>query len=124
MNGNINGNWVDVAGGRGGLINPLQIRPAPRDEDDENGDTTAAEQKSEIADLAIHLKTLDTFFSLYIPSLSDKHRAILNKKLTELYNKFNITWQTDVTQLTNEQFPTMSDLHNLIKESKKTEEEH
>ena len=29
-----NGDWIDVAGGRGGLINPLQIRPVPPDEDD------------------------------------------------------------------------------------------
>lgn len=29
------GNWIDVAGGKGGLINPLQIRPVPPDTDDE-----------------------------------------------------------------------------------------
>ena len=32
------GDWIDVAGGRGGLINPLQVRPAPRDDDDNSDD--------------------------------------------------------------------------------------
>jgi type IV secretory pathway VirB4 component len=123
INDNINGNWVDVAGGRGGLINPLQVRPAPRDVD-EFDDEAEYKEESAIADLAIHLKTLETFFNLYIPSLSDKHRGILNKKLIELYNKFNITWETDVTKLSNEQFPIMSDLYELIKDSEKNEAAH
>jgi hypothetical protein len=32
----LGGDWINCGGGSGGLINPLQIRPAPVDEDDEN----------------------------------------------------------------------------------------
>lgn len=110
----MNGKWIDVAGGRGGIINPLQVRPAPRDDPDEG------ENSSQIADLAIHLKTLKTFFSLYIPSLTEKHHAVLEKVLIELYQNFGITWNTDVSKKINEQFPTFSDLYALIKSKAET----
>ncbi len=112
----VEGKWIDVAGGRGGLINPLQIRPAPRDDDETD--------LSNVGDLAIHLKTLQTFFNLYISSLTDKHKAVLEKCLIELYSRFNIDWKTDVTVLKNTDFPTMSDLYELIKEKGETEEDH
>lgn len=110
----INGKWIDVAGGRGGVINPFQVRPVPKDDDEEDDE----DEKSGIGDLAIHLKTLETFFQLYVPSLTtnDKARAILNKLLIELYEKKNITWDTDVSGLNSIDFPTFDDLYALIKE--------
>lgn len=103
----VEGKWIDVAGGRGGLINPLQIRPAPRDDDEK--------EMSDVGDLAIHLKSLQTFFSLYIPSLTDKHKAILEQVLIELYAQFNISWKTNVSLLKSTDFPTISNLYELIK---------
>ncbi len=110
------GKWIDVAGGRGGLINPLQVRPAPRDDDEA--------EFSNVGDLAIHLKFLQTFFSLYLPSLTDKHKAVLEKCLIELYDIFNIGWETDISTLRNTDFPIISDLYELIKEKGETEEDH
>lgn len=124
----VEGKWIDVAGGRGGLINPLQIRPAPKDDDDENEKEKKKQEKEEvndsIGDLAVHLKTLQTFFSLYLSKLTDKHKAVLEKCLIELYSRFNIDWKTDVTVLKNTDFPIMSDLYELIKEKGETEEDH
>ena len=102
------GDWIDVAGGRGGLINPLQVRPAPRDDDDNSDDG--------IGDLAIHLKTLETFFRLYIPTMDDRLRALLNKSLVELYARFGITWNTDIRAFPNNRFPTIGNLYKLISE--------
>lgn len=120
----VEGKWIDVAGGRGGLINPLQIRPAPKDDEDDREKNGKGKLSDSIGDLAIHLKTLQTFFSLYLPSLTDRHKAILEKCLIELYTKFNIKWNTDVTVLKNTDFPIMSDLYGLIKSKGETEEDH
>lgn len=111
-----NGDWIDVAGGRGGLINPLQIRPVPPDDEDEdeNSEEKQPTKIDNIGDLAIHLKTLETFFQLYIPSMNDRLRALLNKSLVELYRSFGITWNTDVTNFKNTDYPTISDLYDLI----------
>ena len=104
------GSWIDVAGGRGGLINPLQIRPVPPDVDDNSYPV----KKDSIGDLAVHLKTLQTFFRLYIPSMDDRLRAILDQSLVELYFSFGITWETDVSGMKAERFPILSDLYKLI----------
>lgn len=109
----VKGKWIDVAGGRGGVINPLQVRPAPRDDNEE--------EQSNVGDLAIHLKTLQTFFTLYLPSLTDMHKALLEKALIELYAKFGITWDSDLSRLKNSDYPTISDLHSLIQKKKETE---
>lgn len=109
------GDWIDVAGGRGGLINPLQIRPVPPDVDELPNSPDEPSQNESIGDLAIHLKTLETFFQLYIPSMDDRLRALLNKSLVELYMSFGIGWDTDVSGRTAEQFPTISDLYGIIR---------
>ncbi len=115
---NLGGDWINAGGGSNGKINPLQIRPTPVDEedvfykDDENG----------MGDMAIYIKNLEIFLSLYLPSLTDKHKALLKAALIELYNKFNITWDTDINKLSNEDFPIFSDLHALITEKMKYEE--
>lgn len=108
-----NGDWIDVAGGRGGLINPLQIRPVPPDDDD-TADTDAAVKKDKIGDLAIHLKTLETFFQLYLPTMNDKLKALLNKSLVELYASFGITWDTDISDQKADRFPILTDLYDII----------
>lgn len=90
------------------VINPLQVRPAPRDDDDNSDDG--------IGDLAIHLKTLETFFRLYIPTMDDRLRALLNKSLVELYARFGITWNTDIRAFPNNRFPTIGNLYKLISE--------
>lgn len=116
------GDWIDVAGGRGGLINPLQIRPVPPDDDGSpDNDSDDPPQSESIGDLAIHLKTLETFFQLYLPSMNDKLRALLNKSLVELYAAFGITWETDVSDWRAEQFPTLSDLFGLVVRKSETD---
>lgn len=116
----VNGKWIDVSGGRGGIINPFHIRPTPKDDDekeDERGDDDFK------ATLAVHLKMLETFFSLYLPSLreNDISKALLNQSILDLYEKFNINWTTDISTLKNSDFPTMADLVKLL--SAKAEKE-
>lgn len=111
----LSGDWINAAGGSKGMINPLQIRPVPRDEDDENMPLYKDEGHG-MGDMALYLQSLEVYFKLKIPSLTDMQRAVLKQSLVELYNRFNITWETDITALKNTDFPIMSDLHNLLEE--------
>ncbi|WP_202708509.1 VirB4 family type IV secretion system protein [Sporosalibacterium faouarense] len=108
----LNGDWINTGGGLNGKINPLQIRPTPVDDDDKY----YKDEGHGMGDMAIYMKNLEIFFSLYLPSLSDKQRAILKNVLIELYNHFGITWDTDINRLSNEDFPVFSDLYELLKE--------
>lgn len=106
----LQGDWINAGGGSNGRINPLQIRPTPVDDDDE----VYKDEGFGMGDMAIYIKNLEIFFNLYLPSLTDRERAILKGCIIELYNNFNITWDTDITKLKNEDFPIFSDLYELV----------
>ena len=112
----LGGDWINCGGGVGGKINPLQVRPMPEDDEIEDADEKP-EFKLNTAGmgaLALHMKTLEIFFSLYIPSLTDIQKALLKEVLEIMYANFGITWDTDVTNLNNKQFPIFSDLYDLL----------
>lgn len=122
---NLNGDWINAVGGSKGMINPLQVRPSPRDDEDEKEELRLYRDEGYgMNDLALHMKNLEIFFSLYIPSLTDMQKAVLKKCLVELYQKFHITWDTDVTKLKPQDFPIFSDLYALVQEKTKTEKEN
>jgi hypothetical protein len=110
---NLGGDWINAGGGSNGKINPLQIRPAPRDNEDES-DKLYHDEGNGMNDMALHVKNLEVFFNLYLPSLTDMQKAILKQAIIELYNNFRIYWDTDISALKNTQFPTFADLHILI----------
>lgn len=112
---NLNGDWINAGGAKEGKINPLQIRTAPVDEDEENIDRG-------MGDMALYIKNLEIFFKSYITSLTDRLMAILKSELIELYNNFGIYWKTDIKELKNEDFPTMEDLYKQIVEKSEKED--
>lgn len=114
----LDGDWINAGGGVNGKINPLQIRPTPVDDDDKY----YKDEGNGMGDMAIYMKNLEIFFSLYLPSISDKQKAILKNTLIELYNSFGIHWDTDINQLTNNDFPIFLDLYKLLKEKGNQEE--
>lgn len=119
---NLGGDWINAAGGSKGRINPLQVRPSPRDDENESEENRLYRDEGYgMNDLALHMKNLEIFFSLYIPSITDMQKAVLKKCLVELYQKFHITWDTDISQLRPTDFPIFSDLYALVKEKEKTE---
>lgn len=121
---NLGGDWINAVGGTGGRFNPLQVRPSPRDDDSEKeADRLYRDESYGMNDLALHMKNLEIFFSLYIPSLTDMQKAVLKKCLVELYQQFHITWDTDVTALKPTDFPIFSDLYKLVKEKADTEKD-
>ena len=109
------GDWINAAGGKG-KINPLQIKVSSKDtqDDDSYEDNEEDTEEEKLSELAIHLKNLEVFFSLYISSLTDTKLAIIKRSLIELYKKFNIDWDTDNSKLKAEDYPIMEDLYNYI----------
>lgn len=113
---NLGGTWLDAGGGTA-KINPLQIRAVPKDEDEESSMLYQANDNA----MALHIHTLDTLFKLYLPSLSDLQRALVKQALVTLYNRFGITWDTDISTLKPEQYPVCSDLYKLLTELAQTD---
>lgn len=132
----LGGDWIDVGGGAGGKINPLEIRPLP-DDDDKDGDEYEANDnlrlkgkqdntgKPEImGDLALHMKTLEIFFGLYLSDIDDYASAYLNKALRELYAKFGINLSMKIKDCNVEKYPTIKDLYVLLLEMSRNDEIH
>lgn len=111
----LGGDVINAGGGSNGRINPLQIRdiPAINEEDETEG----------LGAMALHLKNVEVFFNLYM-ELTEIQKALLKSALIELYNKFDIYWDTDIKPLKNEDFPIMKDLYELILEKSKEETDY
>lgn len=106
---NLGGDWINVAGGSKGMLNPLQVRPYPKDDDDNS------ERNDSLPDLAIHIQTLLAFFNLYIPNITNMQTAYLQDSLTQFYAGHDIKWETDITALKPADFPTFSDFYEFLR---------
>lgn len=103
----LGGAWINAGGGQG-KINPMEVRPVPDiDPDDEE------EVKASRGPLAPHLQRLKTFFQLYLPNLSDIERAELDDAILKSYTDFGVTWNTDTTTI--KKWPTIKDVFNNLK---------
>lgn len=106
---NLKGKVIDCSGGTtGGILNPLQVR---LNREEEKGNNS----------LALHFQFLHTFFEILYPNLTEIEFATLEMLLEELYTKFNITSNTDITKLKNTDFPILEDLYFFIEEKNKKE---
>lgn len=106
---NLKGKIIEYGGSNSGYtLNPLQVRINKDDEENLNA-------------LAIHFQFLHTFFEILFPSLTDIEFSILDRVLEELYLKFNITTNTDVSRLENTEFPLLEDLYYLLENKNKVE---
>lgn len=102
---NLGGKIINCNGGeKGGILNPLQIR---------------IDREENTNSLALHFQFLRTFFSILYPSLQDMEFSTLELLLEELYKKFNITKNTDISKLKNTDFPKLEDLYSFIEEKNK-----
>lgn len=112
---NLGGRVINCGGGKGGIINPLQVQSAPKGQEEGNNHGTS--------DLALHFQTLRTFHKLY-QTLSKTENAELERVLEGTYKRFGITWETDVSNLKPKEFPIYSDLYeDLEKEYEKAPSE-
>ena len=101
------------AGGGAFIINPLQFKTVPMDEDDELDKLYTDETGKGLSSMALHFKTLEVFFRLYAPDITTKQLSLLKQLLEMLYNKFGIYWDTDVSNYSSADYPIFLDLYNL-----------
>ena len=102
---NFKGDFIDLGkGGEYGMINPLEIVP---DADEEEGGGHAMMTKT--------LQTLKALMKYYQPDISEDILALFTESVVRTYKKFGITYETDVTKLRPEDFPTMSDVYKMVR---------
>ena len=101
------------------MINPLQIRPVPLDDEDEEI-AGIKDEGNGLGAMALHIQSIRPFFKLLFPEITHSQLSILTSCLEDVYNKFNIFWDTDITTIPNNKFPIMKDLYEYI--SNKIEE--
>lgn len=108
---NLQGKIIACDGSKEGVLNPLQVR---NNQDDETGKNA----------LSLHFQFLQTFFQILYPSLTEIEFSKLDLILEELYKKFNIDANTDISKLKNTDFPILEDLYFLMeKKNKKKQDE-
>lgn len=111
MTENLGGNWIDIGSGKGGRINPLQIREIPLEDEDLESINNSGKG---MGAMALHFQTLRTFFMTLFPELTALQMAVLEEVLEELYNNFNIYWDTNIENIPNDKFPILTDLYELL----------
>lgn len=120
------GDIIDCASGLECRINPLQVRYSPKLEatdflpNERSSDYLEYEELEEggYSDLALHIQNLRTFFQIYFgkENFSDPGiRRVFEECLIETYQEKNITWETEIADLKNEDFPIMSDFYQVVK---------
>lgn len=110
---NVEGDYIDLTSGQY-IINVLEPKLWTDEvliEDLYDEDTPAAFKTSNV--LSQHISFLKDFFKTY-KDLSNAHIDTLEIMLKKLYDKFEITDQTDLSELKRENYPILEDLYNLI----------
>ena len=109
------GEYIDLYSKKGGMINPLQIRYIPSDDDKDSKETDCP--------LAKHLGFLEAFFKTAFEDISEKELVMLLAIVEALYNKFGIFKNTSINtlqSLSSKDYPIFDDLYRFLPEYKKT----
>lgn len=109
------GLYIDLYSKKGGIINPLQIRYIPSD--DEDKDT-----KETDCPLAKHLGFLEAFFKTAFEDITEKEIVMLQSVVESLYNTKGIFKNTSINTLQSlkpTDYPTFSELYEYIPVYKK-----
>ena len=60
------------------------------------------------------MKTVETFFDLYLEDITASQKALLKDMTIKAYAKYGITFESDISNLTNKDYPVMKDIYDLI----------
>ena len=106
----LGGSYLDVTGGEY-LINPLEPRMWSSGEEQVDSDTPSAFQETTL--LSQHISFLRDFFRSYKP-FSEAEIDSIEIMLGRLYEKWKIDDTTDYSRLSSKDYPTLSDLYDLM----------
>lgn len=97
--------YIDLSGLKDQVINPLQVFPAFSENENDTGTTN---------EVSAHLVFLEQFFQTVLPNLGAYQKDLLMSYVSELYDKFGIKDEDNVSAYEPEKFPTFSDLMSVI----------
>ena len=109
------GEYIDLYSKKGGIINPLQIRYIPSDDDNK-------ELKETDCPLAKHLGFLEAFFKTAFESITEKELVMLLSVVESLYNSKGIYKNTSINTLQSlspKDYPIFSELYEYLPVYKK-----
>lgn len=106
----LGGSYLDVTSGEY-LINPLEPRMWSSGEEPLDGDAPSAFRETTL--LSQHISFLRDFFRSYKP-FTEAEIDTVEIMLGRLYSKWHISNETDFSALTSEDYPTLSDLYDLM----------
>ncbi len=104
------GEYIDLYSKKGGIINPLQIRYIPSDDEDK-------ETKETDCPLAKHLGFLEAFFKTAFEDITEKELVMLLSVVESLYNTKGIFKNTSINTLQSlkpEDYPIFSELYDYL----------
>lgn len=108
------GEYIDLYSKKGGIINPLQIRFIPSNDDEKD-------TKETDCPLAKHLGFLEAFFKTAFEDITEKEIVMLLAVVESLYNKKGIYKNTSINTLQSlkpTDYPIFSELYNYLPEYK------
>ena len=109
----LGGDWVNLVGGDN-KINPFNFNVTPKEIDKDGNDIDDG-----LPELARHMGQLEIFIQLYAKSLEGEPMMYLKRILYELYKNFGIDFNTKASDLKPTDYPTFTDLDNLLNEKLK-----
>ena len=108
------GEYIDLYSKKGGIINPLQIRYIPSDDDKDTKETDCP--------LAKHLGFLEAFFKTAFEDITEKELVMLLAVVESLYNTKGIFKNTSINTLQSlkeTDYPIFSELYEYLPVYKK-----
>lgn len=107
MTSRMQGDFIDLGkGGRFGMINPLEVILEADDEEIRDGLGYTVLTKT--------LQFLKAFMKYYDPTITEDVLTMFSEIAQLTYQRFGISFETDFSHMTSEQYPTFSDLYETL----------
>ena len=106
LSSSLGGKTIDVGTATSGRLNPFHIITT----------LEADEGNGMVNNFGIHLQFLEEFFRVILEGIESEPLEYLNNLIIELYHSKNIDSHTDLSKLTEYDYPIFDDLYDLVVE--------